>query len=217
MVVKFVEDHPNRRLLLLVDENLELDHASVHEIVSGSRCVKQVRNILKPKEEQRILAVVRSANDSPSDVGLYTSRAHAYMPKVPLRAAGVREHFAPLWEARFAGPDGDADSDTEVLPTVASIEDLRDLLLISPAELMSELEAIDSICMSGEGSVNWPKLWEQLHKLKGDLMVVSIPGSKSPGSTIGLIEALRGDKMPTDFTGKWLAIRSSAISLIIDN
>jgi len=215
LVVKFTRDHPDNRLLLLVDENLELDGPSEHNIVSGSECVRQIRSALNPPEEKRLLAVVRSANDSPTDVAVYHARAHAYLAKVPLRAAGVRESFAPLWEARFASLDDSERSG--FVSRVASIEDIKDLLLISPMELMVELETIDALCVGGDGDATWPKLWERLHQLKGDLMSVSVSGLKSPASTINMIEALRGAKRPVDFTNKWVEIRSSVIALIINN
>merc|ERR1711966_73226 len=202
-------------LHLGVEENLELDGPSEHNIVSGSECVRQIRSALNPPEEKRLLAVVRSANDSPTDVAMYHARAHAYLAKVPLRAAGVRESFAPLWEARFASLDDSERSG--FVSRVASIEDIKDLLLISPMELMVELETIDALCVGGDGDATWPKLWERLHQLKGDLMSVSVSGLKSPASTINMIEALRGAKRPVDFTNKWVEIRSSVIALIINN
>ena len=43
----------------------------------------QARERLDPSEERRLLALVRSANDSPDDVAMYMERAHGFLPKCP--------------------------------------------------------------------------------------------------------------------------------------
>ena len=118
--VKFVRDRPHDRIFLLADENLEFGDGL---IISGSECIKQIRSILTPNDERRILAVARSANDSPNDIAIYRARAHDYLPKVPLRAASVRETIAPIWEARF--PDEGDNGSHDPPSRVASADDLR--------------------------------------------------------------------------------------------
>lgn len=212
--VDFVRERPEDRIFLLADENLEFGDLSSadHGIISGSECIKQIRSILTQNEEKRILAVARSANDSPHDIAIYRSRAHDYLPKVPLRASSVRETIAPIWEARFP-----IESDNESLEPpsrVASAEDLRELSLVSPIELLQELESIDQICMD-RGNVEWPVLWEKLHRLMGDLKVLDTPNALSSSATVRMIEFLRGDSIPNDFMNKWIEIRSSVFSLLV--
>lgn len=213
-VVDFVKRHPDDRFFIIADENLEMgDDAANHETISGSECIKQIRNALDPQQERRMLALVRSANDSPNDLALYKSRAHGYMPKVPLRGMSVRETVAPLWNARFPPEKngekrGDGDAYDDELSRIASIENLRDMTLISPVELLKELELIDSLCVRSHD--RWPIIWDKLHQLKGDLKSVNVDDKFS--TTINQIEALRGENHPADFMTIWLRIRSDVVA-----
>ena len=65
--VKFIESHLNKDyIFMVVDENLDVenDGPSKHEAISGSLCVENIRRRLSPDAERRVLALVRSANDS---------------------------------------------------------------------------------------------------------------------------------------------------------
>eukprot|EP00584_Thalassiosira_punctigera_P004857 CAMPEP_0172528142 /NCGR_PEP_ID=MMETSP1067-20121228/2623_1 /TAXON_ID=265564 ORGANISM="Thalassiosira punctigera, Strain Tpunct2005C2" /NCGR_SAMPLE_ID=MMETSP1067 /ASSEMBLY_ACC=CAM_ASM_000444 /LENGTH=1326 /DNA_ID=CAMNT_0013312005 /DNA_START=164 /DNA_END=4144 /DNA_ORIENTATION=- len=240
-VVDFVARRPGDRFVLIADENLEMDDdggdgdndsgfvaGRHHETISGSKCIKRIRGALTPEQESRVLALVRSANDSPQDLALYESRAHGYMPKVPLRGLSVRETMFPLWERRFPkgrrGAEGqrgddDSDSDGSCLSRIASIENLRDLTLVSPTEVLVELEQIDALCVphrsDGTSCDRWCVLWDKLHQLKGDLKSVNVDDKFS--TTIDLIETLRGENFPANFMSTWLRIRSDVISFISQN
>lgn len=213
-VIDFVRRHPLDLFFLLADENLEMDDdGSNHETISGSECIKQIRNALDPEQEMRMLALVRSANDSPQDLALYSSRAHGYMPKVPLRGMSVRETVFPLWMERFPPFDGIRSEGS--MSRIASIENLRDLTLISPVELLAELEQIDTLCVrrSDDSSQDrWPVLRDKLTQLKGDLKSVNVDNKFT--TTINLIEALKGENCPADFMSMWLRIRSDVVAFI---
>jgi signal transduction histidine kinase len=219
-VVDFVNSHPCDRFFLIADENLEMDgDTSGHETVSGSECIKQIRNSLSPEKEKMILALVRSANDSPQDLALYTSRAHGYLPKVPLQGSGVRETVSPLWKQRFPSEmedsHGEETASEGTLSRIASLENLRDLTLISPMELLAELEQIDTLCIRNHENGTqdrWPIIWDKLHQLKGDLKSMNL--DEKFNSTIQLIETLRGESHPADFMSTWLRIRSDVVSFI---
>ena len=221
-VVDFVKRHPNDLFFIIADENLELgDDITNHETISGSECIQRIRVTLDPEQENRMLALVRSANDSPKDLAIYTSRAHGYMPKVPLQGMSVREMVSPLWGKRFPQEkkefhlnDGEGSESDNELSRIPSIENLRDLTLISPAEILSELEQIDALCVSkGDTNLNncWPVLWEKLHQLKGDLKTVNVDDKFT--QTINSIEAMRGENPPADFMTKWLHIRTKVVLL----
>ena len=219
-IVDFVNRHPADRFLLLVDENLDTGNdGGKHETISGSECVKEIRKILDPEQEQRMLALVRSANDSPQELALYKSRAHGCMPKVPLRGMSVREMVAPFWKERFPeeNEDGREDNNSEDnISRVTSIENLRDLTLISPVELLAELELIDSLCVRKSEDASpgdrWPMMWDKLHQLKGDLKSVNVDGKFS--ATTETIESLRGQNQPAGFMSTWLQIRSDVLASI---
>ena len=215
-VVDFVKRHPGDLFFLIADENLEIGSSAIsnHQTISGSECIKRIRSELDTSQERRMLALVRSANDSPDDLTVYNSRAHGYMPKVPLRGLSVREMVSPLWTKRFPqGSEVSNDSEEEEMSRIASIENLRDLTLISPAELLADLKEIDNLCVkndSREMKDKWPVIWDKLHQLKGDIQSVNVDGEFS--DTAILIEALKGDSAPADFMSKWLQIRSDVFS-----
>ena len=214
-IVDFVKRHPDDLFFLIADENLEMGSTiSDHGTISGSECIKRIRSELDESQESRMLALVRSANDSPDDLALYESRAHGYMPKVPLRGINVREMVSPLWKKRFPQSSEVSDSKSDGdMSRIESIENLRDLTLISPAELLADLKKIDHLCVknnSEEMKDRWPVIWDKLHRLKGDIQSVNVEDKFS--DTINLIEALRGESAPSDFMSKWLRIRSDVCS-----
>jgi hypothetical protein len=221
--VDFIQRHSDDLFFIIVDENLELgeeDSSIRHDTISGSKCIQQIRAALDPEEEERVLALVRSANDSPKDLELYLSRAHGYMPKVPLRVASVKEMVYPLWIKRFPDKRGehkpgleDIAEENNEIKRIPTIENLRDLTLISSAELIQELEQIDAMCIRNHSELNsndrWHTIWEKLHQLKGDLM--SSNSDEKFAEAIQYIESMRGEAAPVDFMSKWLKIRSRVI------
>jgi len=215
-VVDFIKRHPDNLFLVIVDENLELgDGISNHETISGSECIQRIRVTLDSENEKKMLALVRSANDSPQDLAIYTSRAHGYMPKVPLQGMSVREMVAPLWAERFPLVKRGSNNEPEEPDPddrVTSIESLRDLTLISPAELKSLLKQVDAIAVRNADNNladRWPVLWEKLHQLKGDLKTVNVDDKFT--RAINEIESMRGGTAPADFMSKWLVIRTDVV------
>jgi len=99
----FIFNHPNDLYLFIVDENLVIkdEHFSSDTVFSGSKAVSNLRSRLLPHQEKKLLAVIRSANDSTSDIAIYNSRAHGHIPKAPIRADSCLDLIAPLWVARF--------------------------------------------------------------------------------------------------------------------
>jgi len=61
-------------LLYLVDENLDIvdESTNKHDTISGSQCVENIRRRLAPGIERRMFALIRSANDSSSDIAIYS-------------------------------------------------------------------------------------------------------------------------------------------------
>jgi len=95
-------ESPDAKILVLMDENLDFkDGDGKTLMLSGSKLVADALKSLAPGKERQILALVRSANDSLSDVDLYRRRAHGFFPKVPMQKEKIRELLAPLWVSRF--------------------------------------------------------------------------------------------------------------------
>jgi len=216
-VLSLVNSHPCDFFLLLVDENLEMEDCGVSRTVSGSECIKQIRAALDPEQELRLLALVRSANDSPKDLALYRSRAHGCMPKIPLRRTSVKETVYQFWNERFPSKSNESLEFEEAssMTRIASTESIRDLNLIAPVELLLEVEEIDSLFVRNPNNSPQfhPELWDKIHRLKGDLKTVNEDGSFT--LTIDLIDTLRDETQPADFMDIWLKIRSDIVSYVI--
>jgi hypothetical protein len=216
-ILGLVNSHPCDYFFLLVDENLEIEDSGVSRTISGSESIKQIRAALDTEQELRMLALVRSANDSPKDLALYRSRAHGCMPKIPLRGTSVKETVYQFWNERFPSKSDESvklEGETPIT-RIASTESIRDLNLIAPVELLLEVEEIDSLCVRNPNNSPQfhPELWDKLHRLKGDLKTVNVDGSFT--LTIDLIDALRNETQPADFMDVWLKIRSDIVSYVI--
>jgi hypothetical protein len=124
-----------------------------------------------------------------------------------------------LWKTQFPEIDSDYHEQEHSMKDnkidrISSLENLRDLTLISSAELLEELEGIDAICIRDHTELNkhdrWHGLWDKLHQLKGDLKSANVDDRYS--EPIQAIESMRGENAPTDFLEKWLNIRSKVIA-----
>jgi hypothetical protein len=110
-VVAHVRRHADDYHLVIVDENLEIPQPGGSELVLGSECIVELRAALEAEGlDSKVLAVVRSANDSPEDVAVYRSRAHGFLPKAPVKRDKVLEALAPIWHGRFPPQSAAADS-----------------------------------------------------------------------------------------------------------
>ncbi|EJK72240.1 hypothetical protein THAOC_06241, partial [Thalassiosira oceanica] len=104
-VVEYMQQHACRYVLLIADEQLDIvNESSQHESISGSHMIKKIRERLPPELEDRMLTLVRSANDSAVDISAYCECAHGFLSKAPIRRDNVHGTLMPLWVQRF--PDG---------------------------------------------------------------------------------------------------------------
>ena len=101
---KLLLANPDDKFLVLVDENLDLSDG-MQKTISGSLSVQRLREELDEETESRMLVLIRSANDSATDVETYKARAHGFMQKEPIKKGEVLDSIQPWWDARFP-PDG---------------------------------------------------------------------------------------------------------------
>jgi len=103
IVTHLLQENPESNVLILIDENLDygIEDGGEHIALSGSVIMQGILDELEPEQERRVLALVRSANDSTADVARYTERTHGFFPKAPMQKDRVREIIAPLWAERF--------------------------------------------------------------------------------------------------------------------
>lgn len=197
---------PDSKILLLVDENLDFgqfDKQGEEDVVlSGSKITQSILQSLTPLEESRILALVRSANDSSEDLAVYSARTHGYFPKSSVLRERVREILAPLWADRFFFPHKRrAESEDSVEHSSDGEDMLQD-------ELRRQIERIDQLILFASDDLaaqHWPFIWSALHSLKGDLMVLDC---EQPVQAIAAqISALRGIEPPENLSETWAIIR----------
>lgn len=140
-VVNFMEENIGDHILLIADENLDIvDEAAKHTTVSGSHLVEMIRARILPEQERFLFSLIRSANDSASDIAIYNSRAHGFLPKgkekaycftssrqwlnlcqlsihiflsAPIKKGSVLETLAPLWFARYPLSTARVDDESE--------------------------------------------------------------------------------------------------------
>lgn len=228
LVKELLKAHPEDYFLLIVDENLDIiDHEDTQHTISGSLCIRQLRDELSGSEESRVLALVRSANDTTSDIAIYNSRAHGFICKAPVQKSKILEVLAPLWARRFApilgrstldltGGGGfccDASAEgSDYHDDTASM--YSDVYVAASTDIMQTLEVIDALCIQNESllAMRWPVISEKLHSLKGDLKTME--PSQSVDDALGAINRLKGPSIPENFVPKWTELRSLIIRII---
>jgi hypothetical protein len=171
--VAFVESQQDNFVLLIVDENLDVDSedSAKHVTLSGSFCVEKIRKRLSKEAERRMLALVRSANDSSSDVSLYNFRAHGFLPKAPIRREKINETLAPLWYKRF--PPSEFGLSLNPGTTEDAMPKISEDVACSPNDIALKLKEIESLFENGAHNSDPRKIHDVLHELKGDLLTMS--------------------------------------------
>ncbi|KAL3809400.1 hypothetical protein ACHAXA_004581 [Cyclostephanos tholiformis] len=213
-VVNFMDENKGEYVLLIADENLDImDEASTHVTISGSQLVENIRLRLLPEQEMKLVSLIRSANDSLSDVAIYNSRAHGFIPKAPIKKGNVLEALAPLWIARYPLEtviDDDSQScfsrvDSETDSLDSSIASRNDLITSTPLEIMNTVNEINALISMGSMVENWMTIWEKLHVLKGDLLTLQV-GSQVI-SAVGMINSFRTIHSNEDREERWTLLR----------
>jgi len=215
-VITFMDENIGDHVLLIADENLDvMDEASKHITISGSQLVESIRSRLLPEYEARLVALIRSANDSSSDVAIYNSRAHGFLPKAPIKRGNVLETLAPLWLARYpkqAGSEADSQSqrsraDSMSTQSLESFSSLNDFIVATPIEIIQSVKEIDSLFSKGSIAEDWDVIWEKLHVLKGDLLTLHV-GSKVI-SAVGMINSFRELNSNEQLLERWNLFREN--------
>jgi hypothetical protein len=222
-VVNFMDENMGEYVLLIADENLDIvDEASKHVTISGSQLVENIRLRLLPEQEMKLVSLIRSANDSLSDVAIYKSRAHGFIPKAPIKKGNVLEALAPLWIARYPLEtviDDDSQScfsrvDSDIDSLDSSLASRNDLIVSSPLEIMNTVNEINALISTGSMVENWMTIWEKLHVLKGDLLTMQV-GSQV-FSAVGMINSFRELHSNENRMERWNLLREH-ISNWLDN
>lgn len=209
--------HPEAFIFLIADENLDVPSKDGmnNESVSGSHCVENIRKRLSKEAERRVLALVRSANDSSSDVSLYNMRAHGFLPKVPIRKKKINEILSPIWYKRFPPLEFGFCLGTDITDEASSI--VEDVACTS-SDILAKLEAIDDLFGRDIHITDSHKIHEVLHELKGDLLTMTGFNASMVG-ILGQINQLIQKTsatfpIPEEIAMKWQDLRNRARLLI---
>ena len=210
-VVNFMESHKNDYVFMVVDENLDVQESSGESIsISGSVCVENIRRRLPYELERRLFALVRSANDSTSDIAIYNDRAHGFLAKAPIRREKVVETLAPLWLKRFPPAqfgDSVAYDTSDESDTTASEE-----LACSAQDIAYKLVEMDERFNTDTQVTTWRWMHDQLHELKGDILTMASDASMI--SILGMINLLLGYRDSILIKEKWPKLRDRIYSVI---
>jgi len=211
-VASLMEENPEDKFLLIADENLDIEvsDGEPQTTVSGSKCVKQLRQRLDPETESRLLALIRSANDSLSDIELYNSRAHGYLLKEPIKQDRVLEAIRPWWDSRFASSQRRSSFSLQKAMAV-------DVYKPSAGEIRKSLDIIDALVLSVQDEAAFENRWhiirEKLVVLKGDLKTVCSKDSMM--GVVDRIDRLMSSRKPPDhLTDQWDNVRSQVESVM---
>ncbi len=208
--VNFIDEHSDDYFLMIIDENLDVqeeDDATSQITISGSLAISKMRKRLQPDQERRVLALIRSANDSASDVAIYNSRAHGFLPKAPIKKDSLREVLVPMWLTRFPAHKTSHKSSGK---RAANLE-MGAETFVTITDIMPCINDIDALASLPQHELveRWNILWEKLHALKGDLLIM--PAQARIGNAVNMISSLRGPLPPDNLNETWQSLRSSLL------
>lgn len=205
-VIGLMAENTQDKFLLIADENLDIEADGQRSgTVSGSLCVEQIISKLDISTEQRLLALIRSANDSVSDLTLYRNRSHGVLMKEPVKNGGVLGLIKPFWTTRFlqsGRPESEKLQISRENETLhgPSAEDLRDSLRVIRALSFVESEA--------KLRRRWHPIRDRLHALKGDLMTM-ISKDRLVDVMKYIDSFLACSKLPENFLAEWEVVEQS--------
>lgn len=191
---------PHARALVIVDENLDLPEPSMVTI-SGSYAIQKARDLLTVDQESRLLAFVRSANDSPDEVHLFLERAHGFLTKMPTEPDKIAIRRA--WWQRFGADAYAADSCASGLSERRESDESDESETFAAGEsttneeaaleegswsdanrtaALNELSKASRLLDEGAG-MQWNEMWRWIHRIKGIISTVkSSNAGASPSS-----------------------------------
>ena len=222
---------PGVKILIIADENLDIvEDGTHHRTLSGSLCIEQLRQDLSDNDEARVLAVVRSANDSSHDVATYQTRTHGFVRKAPIRKGCVQELIQPLWSKRFpvgkedcGETNGSENSDLSVKENRVPFENRNESgdlskdshVAVTPvADLLQIVESLDGLLLSEELHP-WPCVRDKFQVLKGDMMTMMNRESPRVSAVVEALEDLRAlESAPADMRSRWKLVRALILTLV---
>ena len=194
-------------LIAIVDENLAGALPGHRGVMSGSHAVHDARRRLAPRTEARLLALIRSANDSTRDREFYLAHAHGMVSKgsqgrllrTILDAAVHRFGRDCLILAAAASEEGGHVADPQ--------------LKLAVRELQRALAMVD----------DWPnRPWSEVsidvHRMKGMVMSTQRQGSSVNAPLLNALSVLhRCPEQPAGFGQQWPDLKEQVLRFITDH
>ena len=211
-VVNFIENHSEDYIFMVVDENLDVvDESSEPMTVSGSMCVEKIRKRLPVRLERQMFALIRSANDSSSDINIYKTRAHGFLAKAPIKKDNVVEMIAPLWLERFPPSEfGESMGLSSCRTTAGSIA--SDDIACTHYDIAQKVTYIESLFQSDVHVTATHLIHDQMHELKGDLL--TLDSDRSVMSIIGDINLILVARSPETIMDRWNSVREHVNEMV---
>lgn len=210
LLLQLLSKDNTSKVFVLMDENLDYDCDGVTKRFSGSLYSEQALKRLGKDHLARLLVLMRSANDSDSDIALYKQRVHGFFPKASTSKERVRELLAPMWYKRFPNA---LEQDAQTAETAFSDDDDEQEkgstsssgdIVISGEEILASMRKVDDV-IEKDPPEEWDVIWSKLHAFRGDLMAVQ--ENETLQLCVDMITEFRG-RQPPDFSEKWAKIRS---------
>ena len=203
-----IQNNRKDLFLLIVDENLDIVRTGGVDVetVSGSGLVEKLRTQLEPQDEKRVLALVRSANDSAKDIELYLERAHGYLLKEPIKKGMFLEAVKPWWIKRF--PD-----EARIFTEHEKHEE--EVVGPLPDDIRSSLDQIQSLSSNHDAGVlsrRWSVIRERLQVLKGDLKTMSSDAKVL--EAVQDLATLQAPEVPNNYLDDWEILRQKIEDLL---
>ena len=160
-----LDQDPKCKLLMLVDENLDfIDENGRRVLKSGSLMMQKVLEQMPSSKTDRVLVLMRSANDSAEDIAVYSQRTHGFFPKTTTKKEEILEVLEGAWTERFGA---------KPRPTINILDEFdNEDGSISKEDLLEVVASVD-VLLQGKTfrDIPWSHLWSSLHALKGCIVV----------------------------------------------
>lgn len=216
-VREILASNPSDKVILIADENLDVVEGGAHHTtVSGSLCIKKLLESLESAHERRLLALVRSANDSSTEIETYVSRAHGYLLKAPIDKDGVLGVIQPWWIKQFGDPDSDSkfgDKNLDHSSCTFSESEIYDVT----SDIIQAIEVISALCKAGSRKSlrnRWNTIREKLHALKGDLKSTVVATGHELDSVVSDIDLLWQHGCPNNLQERWKEIEAKVYEIV---
>lgn len=98
-MISKIKNSSNQYYILILDQNLDVDDSMKYRTLLGTNFVEEIKEGIKEYAclENKVLYIIRSANDNIPDLNLYINRADGYMSKSFFSPMELLECLSKWW------------------------------------------------------------------------------------------------------------------------